>query len=671
MLPESSQQPEPESSITINNVTNTTINTAEFPFGADESSFEGVRAADVICAQNRRAHKHVGNQRYQEIVQQHREAYFQARRKDDKSGVTRSVIQKVKENGARFMKYDKKTETWVEIDANAQHEKVSHALRNVNSDRKRKCPRPPGKVTSSLTSSNTSKKSTTTTTSRSPSSSLTSTPSSSFQTSDSSFRRILWQKQSLYEKALGSGDEGILASPLSSRKTTNQQTMSILPQEDDEPKTEPALGTLGKRVNRSASNKDLFSPLDPLRSANGEILQDFAAKWGTHRSSESMSSTKRWPEPKVRYTQSLQSSTISKKLQNHHHLCGMGDHWVEPMNLLRSSLSEGLMMTDFVQTWTYTSASSTDAVAPLDERPPPRKTGQQPPTFTKSHSSTMMEDLERSFSGLSARDGREATSSRKQGGVSISNANRYSCPSIPFNKLDPAKAHRNESNATAIMEELERSLSGLSGMNADTTLRRAVKQDGGGVHSIAEQAKTSSFSCPEISLKTEPTAVRNESTDVEDLGRSLSGLSALGGGPSVEFLSHQTKVQGQDVQGPVEMGEYPSVNSLEVRDFMQSWMSKGSSSTGTRPSDDENGNSSPQLPVLGEETVHASQENTEDQPKEQDNEEPTSKPLDIFKSFGSSKQTAFLSSWGVQMSDDKHRGQSKSESSSRIPCGGP
>eukprot|EP00522_Entomoneis_paludosa_P016011 CAMPEP_0172460176 /NCGR_PEP_ID=MMETSP1065-20121228/35832_1 /TAXON_ID=265537 /ORGANISM="Amphiprora paludosa, Strain CCMP125" /LENGTH=607 /DNA_ID=CAMNT_0013215129 /DNA_START=48 /DNA_END=1871 /DNA_ORIENTATION=- len=120
---------------------------------------EGLQETDVICARDKFSNKHTGNLRYQAIVRAHREAYQGSKLNEEKSTMTRSVIQKVKEFGGRFVKFNKKTRRWEEISAAAEHDKVSHALRSSTKEethtgnRRKKSPMRSHKSSTSSTTS--------------------------------------------------------------------------------------------------------------------------------------------------------------------------------------------------------------------------------------------------------------------------------------------------------------------------------------------------------------------------------------------------------------------------------------------------------------------------------------------------------------------------------------
>lgn len=90
----------------------------------------GPASNDIICARGSVASRHPGNLRYKAIVRQHRGPYQNVKHRFGKGEVTNAVIARVREHGGRFVKFDKKTKSWVELGRDAVYDKVSHALRS-------------------------------------------------------------------------------------------------------------------------------------------------------------------------------------------------------------------------------------------------------------------------------------------------------------------------------------------------------------------------------------------------------------------------------------------------------------------------------------------------------------------------------------------------------------
>ena len=98
---------------------------------------------DVLCATSSSAYsRHPGNRRYTVLIQLYRHTYQTTTQRDEKSRITRQVIQAVQDYGGRFLKYNVETQSFVELDDHAKREKVGHALRiAVDPAKRRRRPR--------------------------------------------------------------------------------------------------------------------------------------------------------------------------------------------------------------------------------------------------------------------------------------------------------------------------------------------------------------------------------------------------------------------------------------------------------------------------------------------------------------------------------------------------
>lgn len=95
-----------------------------------QSSIETPREVDCLCGQDTTFARHPGNRAFRERVLRALPDYRAAHTKVEKMKVTRSILEYMKKSiGSRFLKPKKNGEGWVEIDAQAARDKVSHALR--------------------------------------------------------------------------------------------------------------------------------------------------------------------------------------------------------------------------------------------------------------------------------------------------------------------------------------------------------------------------------------------------------------------------------------------------------------------------------------------------------------------------------------------------------------
>jgi len=89
-----------------------------------------VAEEDVICGRDKYAHRHPGNKKFRIVIQQYCERYRDAKRRADKTEITNEVISHVTNGGGRFVKFEKKCDSWVLVAFPAIQDKVSHALRS-------------------------------------------------------------------------------------------------------------------------------------------------------------------------------------------------------------------------------------------------------------------------------------------------------------------------------------------------------------------------------------------------------------------------------------------------------------------------------------------------------------------------------------------------------------
>lgn len=82
---------------------------------------------DVLLGRGKPLQKHPGNLRYHHIVESCHGQYENAQ-KLEKTNLARTIVQRMKESGGRFLKHD--GIGWIEIDDDAARYKVSHTFRN-------------------------------------------------------------------------------------------------------------------------------------------------------------------------------------------------------------------------------------------------------------------------------------------------------------------------------------------------------------------------------------------------------------------------------------------------------------------------------------------------------------------------------------------------------------
>lgn len=99
---------------------------------------------DVICGRGKISRDHVGNRRFRTIVNRHKKRYRDAETKDDKTRVSLSVLDIVRNScdpPGRFLKLNLETGTWYDVGEKGARERVSLALRTAK-DEPLKAPKP-------------------------------------------------------------------------------------------------------------------------------------------------------------------------------------------------------------------------------------------------------------------------------------------------------------------------------------------------------------------------------------------------------------------------------------------------------------------------------------------------------------------------------------------------
>ena len=107
------------------------------------SSSPPLRPEDVICGRDATAQRHHGNLIYRKLIRAYRPYYHQARRRIEKRQIIRDIVDRIHENGGRFMVQDDnnnnnngdvetttKGGVWKPQEESKVYDKVSHSLRS-------------------------------------------------------------------------------------------------------------------------------------------------------------------------------------------------------------------------------------------------------------------------------------------------------------------------------------------------------------------------------------------------------------------------------------------------------------------------------------------------------------------------------------------------------------
>jgi hypothetical protein len=86
---------------------------------------------DILCGRGKACGKHPGNKKVSAAIKANLQIYGEAPKRVEKSNVVASIVRSLQENGARFIKQDKRTKQYHELSDGQAHEKTGHAIRDL------------------------------------------------------------------------------------------------------------------------------------------------------------------------------------------------------------------------------------------------------------------------------------------------------------------------------------------------------------------------------------------------------------------------------------------------------------------------------------------------------------------------------------------------------------
>jgi hypothetical protein len=86
---------------------------------------------DILCGRGKACGKHPGNKKFSAAVKANLQLYGEASKRLEKSNVVASILGSLRENGARFIKQDKRTKQYHELSDRQAHVKTGHAIRDL------------------------------------------------------------------------------------------------------------------------------------------------------------------------------------------------------------------------------------------------------------------------------------------------------------------------------------------------------------------------------------------------------------------------------------------------------------------------------------------------------------------------------------------------------------
>lgn len=86
---------------------------------------------DVLCGRGNVFSNHYGNQFFGKLIRENISEYKEATSRPDKVNVVDSILDEIRDSGARFTKVDTETERWYELNDVQAHQKIGHAIRDT------------------------------------------------------------------------------------------------------------------------------------------------------------------------------------------------------------------------------------------------------------------------------------------------------------------------------------------------------------------------------------------------------------------------------------------------------------------------------------------------------------------------------------------------------------
>eukprot|EP00526_Cylindrotheca_closterium_P022481 CAMPEP_0113612558 /NCGR_PEP_ID=MMETSP0017_2-20120614/6165_1 /TAXON_ID=2856 /ORGANISM="Cylindrotheca closterium" /LENGTH=177 /DNA_ID=CAMNT_0000521603 /DNA_START=108 /DNA_END=641 /DNA_ORIENTATION=+ /assembly_acc=CAM_ASM_000147 len=83
---------------------------------------------DVLCGRGGATNTHIGNKRFRAIVAEYQDVYLRARKKE-KAQIALRVVERIRQNGGRFLKRDSASDMWVAVPSKKALGKTGQALR--------------------------------------------------------------------------------------------------------------------------------------------------------------------------------------------------------------------------------------------------------------------------------------------------------------------------------------------------------------------------------------------------------------------------------------------------------------------------------------------------------------------------------------------------------------
>lgn len=90
-----------------------------------------INPTDVLCGRGKSSFTHVGNRRFRDAITNAIDEYNNSESRLAKSRVVQRIVEKIKGEGGRFLKRDRSSGGWIELDTKSCRDKVGHAIRDA------------------------------------------------------------------------------------------------------------------------------------------------------------------------------------------------------------------------------------------------------------------------------------------------------------------------------------------------------------------------------------------------------------------------------------------------------------------------------------------------------------------------------------------------------------
>ena len=94
------------------------------------------RPQDILCGKEKHCVSHQGSLDFRVVIDQYASKYAEAITKQEKMNVTKEIYDMLGAKNARFLKMNQKTKAWEELSSLLARDKISHALRFANREKK-------------------------------------------------------------------------------------------------------------------------------------------------------------------------------------------------------------------------------------------------------------------------------------------------------------------------------------------------------------------------------------------------------------------------------------------------------------------------------------------------------------------------------------------------------